>query len=102
MNGDREHQKAHIELAIERARERVGDTIDELDRRVKSGLDVKSLVKDHAVELAAAGGVLGLIVGFGVPRALIRLIQIGVPLAIAIEIVRRTSSGDDEHTTVGF
>ena len=102
MSGDQQHQKAHIELAIERARERVGDTIDELDRRVKSGLDLKSIAKDHAVELAAAGGVVGLVLGLGVPRALLRMMQIGIPLAIAIEIARRKASSEDEHTTVGF
>lgn len=102
MSGDQQHQKAHIELAIERARERVGDTIDELDRRVKSGLDLKSIAKDHAVELAAAGGVVGLVLGLGVPRALLRMVQIGIPLAIAIEIARRKASSEEEHTTVGF
>lgn len=99
---DHEHQKAHIELAIERARERVGDTIDELDRRVKSGLDLKSIAKDHAVELAAAGGVIGLVLGLGVPRALLRMIQIGVPLAIAIEIARRKATSEEDHTTAGL
>lgn len=102
MSVDREHQKAHIELAIERARDRVGTTIDELDRRVKDGMDVKSMVKDHAVELAAAGGVLGVVLGLGVPRALLRLVQIGVPLAIAVEIARRKAQDSDDHTTVGF
>lgn len=97
MSGDSEHQKAHIELAIERARERVGDTIDELDKRVKKGLDLKTLAKDHAFELAAAGGVLGLVVGLGVPRALLRVAQIGIPIAIAVEIARRKSSADEEQ-----
>lgn len=100
---DTEHQKAHIELAIERARDRVGDTIDELDRRVKTKLDVKSMARDHAVELTAAGGVLGLVLGLGIPRTLLRLVQIGIPLAIAIEIARRkVASEEDDHTTVGF
>lgn len=101
MSRDREQERAHIELAIEEARLRVGDTIDELDRRVKVSLDLRTLAKEHAVELAAAGGILGLVVGLGVPRALLRVVQIGVPIAIAVEIARRKAS-DEEHTTVGF
>ncbi len=102
MSLDHEHEKAHIELAIERARERVGDTIDELDRRVKDGLDFKSMAKEHALQLSAAGAVAGLVLGLGVPKALLRMIQIGIPLAIAIEIARRKASSDEDHTTVGF
>jgi hypothetical protein len=97
MSSDTQHQRAHIELAIERARDRVGDTIDELDQRVRDGLDVKRIVKEHAWQIAAAGGVLGLVFGLGIPRVLLRLVQIGVPLAIALEIVRRrASSGESE------
>jgi hypothetical protein len=99
MSGDTQHQRAHIELAIERARDRVGDTIDELDHRVRDRLDVKRIAKDHAWQIAAAGGVLGLVLGLGVPRVLLRLIQIGVPVAIALEIVRRRARSEESGSS---
>lgn len=87
---DREHERAHIELAIERARERMGDTIDELDGRLKGATDIGGMVRDHAPQLMAAGGLVGLVLGLGVSKAMIRMIQIGVPIGIALEIARRS------------
>lgn len=87
---DREHERAHIELAIERARESMGDTIDELDDRMQGAFDFGRIASEHAPQLMAAGGVVGLVLGLGVSKAIIRMIQIGIPVGIALEIVRRS------------
>ena len=87
---DQEHERAHIELAIERARNRVGSSIDELDERVKDNFDFKRMASEHSPQLLAAGGVIGLVLGLGVPKALIRMVQIGIPVGIALEIARRS------------
>jgi ElaB/YqjD/DUF883 family membrane-anchored ribosome-binding protein len=77
-----EHQKIHIERAIERARDGVSERIDELDRRLRASLDVKTIASEHAPQLVAGGAVVGFLVGFGFPRLLRRVLGVGIPLAI--------------------
>ena len=74
-------EQKDIEQQIERARDGVSDRIDELDRRLRSTLDVKAFAVEHANELIAGGAVVGFLVGFGLPKTLRRIVQIGVPLA---------------------
>lgn len=88
-NKDSDHVKAHIELAIERARDGVSEKIDELDQRLRGSLDFKQIASDHAPQLMAVGAAVGFLVGFGVPKVMVRTIQLGVPLVLAVQIVRR-------------
>ncbi len=91
MGRETEHARAHIELAIERARESVGETIDELDHRLRSQLDFGQIAADHIPQLAIAGATLGFLIGYGVPKVVTRSIQIGVPIFLAVQIVRRNA-----------
>ncbi|MEO8383400.1 MAG: hypothetical protein ABI779_27335, partial [Acidobacteriota bacterium] len=75
-------QKEHIQRAIVRARDGVGDRIDELDRHVRTNLDPKTLARSYAPHLIAGGAVLGVIVGFGLPKVFRKLITWGVPIAV--------------------
>ena len=86
---NRDHVKAHIELAIERARTGLGERIDELDEKLRGSLDVKQMASEHAPQLMAVGAAVGFLVGFGVPKVFLRTIQIGVPLALAVQIARK-------------
>ena len=70
-----------IEREIERARDGVSERIDELDRRLRSTLDVKAFASKNANGLIAGGAVVGFLAGFGLPKTLRRIVQIGVPLA---------------------
>ena len=79
---DVEEQKEHIQRAIMRARDGVGDRIDELDRHVRTNLDPKSLARSYAPQLIAGGAVLGIIVGFGLPRVFRKLVAWGVPIGV--------------------
>jgi hypothetical protein len=79
MSSDDEQKD--IEREIERARDGVGERIDELDRKLRSTLDVKSFAKEHVNEIVTGGAVVGFLVGFGLPKVLRRIVQIGVPLA---------------------
>ena len=54
-------QKQYIERAIVRARDGVGDRIDELDRHLRTNLDPKTLARTYAPHLIAGGAVLGII-----------------------------------------
>ena len=76
-----EDEQKDIEKEIERARDGVSDRIDELDRRLRSTLDVKSFAREHANEIITGGAVVGFLAGFGLPKTLRRIVQIGVPLA---------------------
>src|SRR5712691_9623320 len=89
-------EKQDIEQAIERARNGVGDRIDELDRRLRSSFDVRSVASQHAPEIVAGGAVIGFLVGFGFPRPLRRAISIAIPLALVAMKFRksRASNGD--------
>lgn len=88
-NRERDHVKSHIELAIERARDGVSDSIDELDRKMRDTLNFKQIASDHAWQLVGVGAAFGFLVGVGVPKVLVRTIQLGVPLALAVQIVRK-------------
>jgi hypothetical protein len=87
-----EHVKAHIELAIERAREGVSERIDEIDRRIRHDLDFGRIAGEHVPQVIAIGIGLGFLAGYGVPRVILRTIQIGIPIAIAVQIVRKRLS----------
>ncbi len=77
-----QHQKVHIERAIERARDGVGDRIDELDRRIRRQLDFKSMASEHAEQLAIGGAAFGFFLGFGFPKALSTVLKVGIPVAL--------------------
>ena len=85
-----EHQKVHIERAIERARDGVSDRIDELDSRLRQQLDFKTIASEHAPQLVIGGAAVGFLLGFGFPNPLARLVKIGVPLALIAYKVKKT------------
>ncbi|MHB0968786.1 MAG: hypothetical protein ACYC7A_06275 [Thermoanaerobaculia bacterium] len=86
---DIEHAREHIEIAIERAREGIGERIDAIDSRIRSRLDFGKMVGDHAPEFLAIGFGVGFLIGFGVPKLLGRTIQFGVPLLLAIRTAKK-------------
>jgi hypothetical protein len=89
-------QQKDIEREIERARDGVSERIDELDRRLRSTLDVKAFAQQHANEIIAGGAVVGFLVGFGLPKTLRRIVQIGVPLAfIGLKVKQKMSADGD-------
>jgi hypothetical protein len=75
-------EKEHIQRAIVRARDGVGNRIDELDQHIRTTLDPKTLARSYAPHLIAGGAVLGVVVGFGLPKVFRKLVTWGVPLAI--------------------
>lgn len=94
---DTAEQKEQIKRQIDRARDGMGEHIDELDRRLRTQLDVKSFASEHAPQLIAGGAVVGLLVGFGMPGLFKTAIKIGVPLALvgfAVKKVRESRDGD--------
>jgi len=82
--------KTDIEREIERARDNVGVHIDELDRKLRTQLDLKTMAQEHAPQIAIGGAVLGFLVGFGLPKGLRRVIKIGVPLALIAVKVKKS------------
>jgi len=83
-------EKRSIEQEIERARDGVSDRIDELDSKLRKQLDVKSAASEHAPQLMAGGAVVGFLVGFGFPKTVKRLIQVGVPLVVLAYKVKQS------------
>lgn len=75
-------EKEHIQRAIVRARDGVGTRIDELDQHLRTSLDPKTIARTYAPHLIAGGAVLGVIVGFGLPKVFRKLVTWGVPLTI--------------------
>ena len=92
---DFQEEKNDIEREISRARDGVGDHIDELDRRLRSTLDVGSFAREHAPQIIAGGAVVGFLVGFGFPKPLRMLIGLGIPLAIVAMKIRSSRNGGD-------
>ena len=75
-------EKEHLQRAIVRARDGVGTRIDELDQHLRTTLDPKTIARTYAPHLIAGGAVLGVVVGFGLPKVFRKLITWGVPLGI--------------------
>jgi hypothetical protein len=92
-------EKKQIETEIERARDGVGDRIDELDARLRKQLDFESMAREHAPQIVAGGAVVGFLVGFGFPKLLKRAIQIGVPLAL---VAYKVKTSRDGHEVEGY
>ena len=86
---DERHVKDHIEIAIDRARDRVSERIDALDQKLRDDLDVKRIAGEHGPQLIAAGAAFGFLLGFGIPKVLLRSAQIGVPLWLAMRVVKK-------------
>ena len=95
-------EKQAIEREIGRARDGVGEHIDELDRRLRKTFDIQSAASEHAPELAAGGAVVGFLVGFGFPKAVKLLLKVGIPIAVitvaAKKYASRNGDGDDYRT----
>lgn len=86
-------EKTELDQTIVSARDRVGDRIDELDRHIRKQLDVKSIASDHATELVAGGAVVGFLAGFGFPKIVKRLLQIGIPVVLVAMQVKKRAGG---------
>ncbi len=96
------NEKQYIERAIVRARDGVGDRIDELDRHLRTNLDPKTLATTYAPQLIAGGAVLGVIVGFGLPKVFRKLVTWGVPLAIVAVTVKNARERNGTRELVGL
>jgi hypothetical protein len=90
-----EDEKQQLDQTIVSARDRVGDRIDELDRRLRKQLDFKTIASEHAPQLVAGGAVVGLLVGFGFPKLFKRVIQIGLPVAVLAYSVKKAKANHD-------
>jgi len=92
-------EKQTIEQEIERARDGIGTGIDELDRKVRSTMNVQTFASEHVPQLMAGGAVIGFLVAFGFPKPLRRILSLGVPLALAaykVKQSRSSSNGDGD------
>ncbi|MDP9361840.1 MAG: hypothetical protein M3P29_10350 [Acidobacteriota bacterium] len=87
-------EKQQLDQTIVSARDRVGDRIDELDRRIRKQLDVRSIAAAHAPKLVAGGAVAGFLVGFGFPKVVKRILQIGIPVALVALQVKKMRGAD--------
>ena len=93
---DAKEQKKSIETQIVRARDGVGDRIDELDRHLRTNLDPKTLARTYAPHMIAGGAVVGLVVGFVLPKVFRKLVTWGVPLAILAVTVKNAREADSD------
>lgn len=91
--------RVQIERSIEAAREGISGGIEELDRRLRTEFNLNRIASEHAVQLMGAGAAIGFVFGVGVPRAILRLIQIGVPIGIAIAVAKRVHEASDEEAS---
>jgi len=94
-------EKQTIEHEITRARDGIGDGIDELDRKLRSSLDFQTFASEHAPQLVAGGAVVGFLVGFGFPKILRRVITLGVPVALfGYKMMKARQNGDGHYEEI--
>lgn len=93
---EQDDEKTQIQTQIVRARDGVGDRIDELDRRLRDDFNPKTLARTYAPHLIAGGAVLGLVVGFGLPKVFRKLVTWGVPIAILAVTIKNAREGEGE------
>ena len=86
-------EKQDIEREIDRARDGLSVRIDELDRRLRTSLDLKTAAANNAPGIIAGGAVLGFLAGFGFPKPLRKAIKFGIPLALIAMQVKKRMSG---------
>jgi hypothetical protein len=96
---DTEHQKVHIERAIERARDGVSERIDELDQKLRTTLDLKSAASEHAPKMVAGGAVVGFLVAFGMPKLIRKVLKVGVPVALVSLAVMKARNGSGDGSS---
>lgn len=96
-----ERERKTIEQEIEQARDDVGTHIDELDRKLRTTFDLQSFAAEHTGQLVVGGAVVGFLAGFGFPRLLRRVLQVGVPLALIAYKVKRARSGSGSGSGSG-
>ena len=91
-----ESEKKDIEREIDRARDDLGERIDELDRRLRNQFDVKAMATEHVPQLIAGGAVIGFLAGFGFTRPLRRAVSIAIPLVLLAMKIKnsRAANGD--------
>jgi hypothetical protein len=89
-------EKQYIERAITRARDGVGDRIDELDQHLRTNLNPTTIARTYAPHLVAGGAVVGLIVGFGLPKIFRKVVTWGVPLGILAMTIKNVREARDE------
>src|SRR3954465_13602360 len=87
-----DEEKQQLDHTIVSESDRVGDRIDELDRRLRKQLDFKTIARCHAPQLVAGGAVVGLLVGFGFLNFFKRVIQIGLPVAVIAYGVKKAKA----------
>lgn len=97
---EEDQEKQSIERAIVRARDGVGDRIDELDQHLRTNLNPKTLARSYAPQIIAGGAALGLIIGFGVPKIFRRVIVWGVPIALVAVAVKNRRDHDGESSSL--
>jgi hypothetical protein len=95
-------EKQQLDHTIVSARDRVGDHIDELDRRLRKQFDLKTIASEHAPQLVVGGAVVGLLVGFGFPKLFKRVIQIGLPVAVLAFSVKKAKASHDGANAAGL
>ncbi len=95
-------EKQTIERAIVRARDGVGNRIDELDRHLRTTLDPKMIARSYAPHLVAGGAVLGVIIGFGMPKVMRRLITWGVPIAILATTIKKARESEEDESLIEY
>ncbi len=82
-------EKTKIERSIAMARKSVGERVDQIDRKLRVDLDIRRVAGESAPQLVAAGVAAGIVLGYALPKPLLRILQIAVPVGIAAVVVQR-------------
>lgn len=90
--------KTTIEATIEKARKDAAERIAAIDRKIRGDvarlreeIDFNKLASENAPQLIAAGVATGIVLGYALPKPLLRVLQVAAAAGAATVIAKKIS-----------
>jgi hypothetical protein len=84
-------EKTNIQESIAMARKGVGERVDQIGHKLRQDFDIRRIAGENAPQLVAAGVAAGIVLGYALPKPVLRLLQIAVPAGIAAVVLQKVT-----------
>lgn len=90
--------KKKLETSIAKAREATAERVEAIDRKIRGDLrklrneiDFSRIAGENAPQLVAAGVATGIVLGYALPKPLLRMVQIAAAVGVATVVAKKLS-----------